>query len=336
MRLTTRRIARNGFTLLEVLIVITIMVLLASLTLSAVFKGLQLIRRSNTERTMQKVHERLGLRQEAIAGEADKIEPNAALLTLAGGDRQRARVLLQKLITRWSFPMSFDEIQTNWTQSTLFINSEGHPSARFFETRRQGATGGVDATNPATLALIYERLGGLDDLSGGERSAVQIGGQTFTVILDSWGNPMRFYRSPVDHTDQPLGLGRNLVERAMPREKWSIDADDPLGLLDLRRPENYDTNGTTPDWYNINDSVYGFGLLGQYVHNNIQHFRAPVPPVAGWTPVYCPMTMVSAGPDGQWGLTPNDYYMSLVDPVNLGQAADNFYSYRSRLGLVGQ
>jgi prepilin-type N-terminal cleavage/methylation domain-containing protein len=339
MLLRTTTPQRGGFTLLEVLIVIVIMVLLISLTLGAVFKGMVMVRRANTERTMQKVHERIAKRAQQISEEVRNIEPNGNLLELAGRDRQRARVLLQKFIAKWSFPMSFDEIEQNLLQSRVFYDGEGHPSANFFHSRLNGLTGGnLDQTNAACLGLIAERLGASDDLSGSERSTVTFGGQTFPVILDGWGLPMRYYRCPLNY---PQANGVNRLERLFPADKWGVDADDPQGLLNLTRAENYDTNGSTSDWFNLafNDPISGSPTTcGQWVHANLQQFPTPVPRA----PVYCPMTIVSMGPDQGgsgaqriWGYLPNDYYMQ-VDPAAQGREADNLYSCRARIGLSGQ
>lgn len=311
---------RDGFTLVELLIAVSILLILAGLTLGIVVKSMVLVRKANTERTMQKVHERFGKEAKRIADEVRNLEPPPLLLEAAAGDRRRARVILHKLLLKWSFPMSFDEIQINFGMANTLVGGDGHPAANYFRSKIGSASGNLEQTNSICAALIYERLGGLDDLSGAERSTQTFAGAAFPVLLDGFGMPMRYYRWPLHY---PTPAGPNLVERAFPNALWGTDPEDPEHLLDLTRPENI------AGWHDIPMPTAG-GTCGQWFQANVH----PLPQ----RPVFAPMTLISHGPDtgggtNDFGLTPNDYFMSVSNPTREG---DNLYSFRSRISLSGQ
>jgi prepilin-type N-terminal cleavage/methylation domain-containing protein len=318
---------RPGFSLVELLIVIAIIALLASLLVGGLFKSITAVRKANTERTMQKVHERFGRQAQRIADEVRTADLPPLVLELAGGDRQRARVILHKLLLKWAFPMSFDEIVVNRNLSVACYGPEGHPLANAYFAKTGGAAGNLEATNSVCVALIYERLGGWDDLSGGERSAERVGNLELPVIVDGWGQPLRYYRWPRNYPVPPAANGGpTLVERAFPQSLWGTDAEDPQGLLDLTRAENQ-------VWYNTPAPSTGT-TCGQWFEAHL-HLLQP-------RPVYCPMTLASMGPDEGgdgpvrlWGLTANDPFMS-VDPLQAVREGDNIYSFRLRLVVSGQ
>lgn len=318
---------RHGFTLVELLIAVSILLILSGLTLGIVVKSLVLVRKANTERTMQKVHERFGREAKRIADEIRHLEPPSLVLEAAGGDRRRAKVILHKLLLKWTFPMSFEEIQRNNLLATLpsMYGPEGHPATNYFLLKISPSgtplPGDLKQTNSICAALIYERLGGLDDLSGAERSTQTVGGIAFPVILDGFGKPLRYYRWPLHY---PTVTGPNRVEQAFPLSLRGTDPEDPEGLLNLTRPEN------VTGWFDYAPPGLGGLTCGQWFEAHVH----PLPRV----PIFAPMTLVSHGPDmgggtDDFGLTPNDYFMSVANPTREG---DNLYSFRSRISLSGQ
>jgi prepilin-type N-terminal cleavage/methylation domain-containing protein len=316
---------RDGFTLVELLIAVSILLILAGLTLGIVVKSMVLVRKANTERTMQKVHERFAREAKRIADEVRNLEPPPLILEAAGGDRRRARVILHKLLLKWSFPMSFDEIQKNAEIAERVFGTERHPAANYFQSKIGSLTGNLELTNSICAALIYERLGGLDDLSGAERSTQNYRGVSFPVLLDGFGMPMRYYRWPLHY---PTVTGPNLVERSFPTALWGTDPEDPEHLLDLTRPEN------VAGWRDLpmpNTTL----TCGQWFEDVVHLLPRPQ---GQRPPIFAPMTLVSHGPDtgggtNDFGLTPNDEHMSVSNPTREG---DNLYSFRSRISLSGQ
>ena len=328
---TVPALKRHGFTLIEVLVVIAILITLASLTLGSVLKGMQFIRAANTERTMQKVSVRIASKLEALQKEAQgrqDLSPN--LLALAAGDRRRARAILLNFLVKWHTPMHYDEIVQNVGQSAFFWNSSGapHPITLQLNARRGSRTGGLNnpAVRGACLALIYESLGSLDDMTGAELQDTD--GDGLPEILDGWGRPMVYYRWPVLYLNS---TGQNRIERdAFPLQKWGTDLYDPQGLLDLRKTENFNPNNPL-GWYQtpLPSPPFPGVTCGVWFETNLHPLRLPTD--SQRNPVYCPWQIVSAGPDGQLGLS--GPFMSIA---NAQQEYDNLYSYRLGIGLSGQ
>src|SRR5262245_17865561 len=101
---------RVGFTLMELLVVVGIIVVLAALAATATFKLLDTQRQSNTEALLRKVDHGLQQMWSKVVEEARAETPSPSVMALAGGDLPRARVMWIKFRLVEAFPMSFTEI----------------------------------------------------------------------------------------------------------------------------------------------------------------------------------------------------------------------------------
>src|SRR6516225_5863841 len=106
-RLPTRA-PRAGFTLVEMMVVIAIIAVLAGLSAAAYFKWIDIKSQDTTETNLRRVDELLKRQMKAIvdkAGSNAEVIPQS-VLTMAGGDRRRARVIWIKLRLKQEFPMA--------------------------------------------------------------------------------------------------------------------------------------------------------------------------------------------------------------------------------------
>ena len=215
---------RRGFTLLELIVVMTIIAIIASLSMGVYFR----VRQSQTESaavtTVNKLQSQLdqqwkavldNARDDARAGKIGTI----ATTTLGGGDSRRELVIWTKIQLKLEFPMTFDEA-VNWP-ATVGVN----PKSSYF--RAIQAAGITPATNLQEdqkllesavlfyMAVTQGRRGvagfnPIDHLGPHAVGDVVIphynSSTSFKVFLDSWGQPITFIRWP---TAKPNGQPGN-------------------------------------------------------------------------------------------------------------------------------
>lgn len=138
MRYQLKQIRRSGFTLIELIVVISIIVIIASLTLGAITKSFSWVKQKNTEQTMTKVFNRLQRVIDRLYKEADDW-PSATesfIMDQANGSFERARIIKVLYLYKWNFPNSYAEAYHNVQESRqLYDNNQagnypGYPPAR--------------------------------------------------------------------------------------------------------------------------------------------------------------------------------------------------------------
>ena len=120
----TRRTA--GFSLVEMLVVIAIIAILVSLSAAAVFKVIGVQRANNTQLTVKSASSLLDKQWAAVINQAKNEQIPVSVMTLAGNDPTRARVIWTKLRLRQEFPMNISEARLpllDWATSTSFLTA---------------------------------------------------------------------------------------------------------------------------------------------------------------------------------------------------------------------
>jgi prepilin-type N-terminal cleavage/methylation domain-containing protein len=299
--------ARRGVSLVELLVVMTIIAILAALTIGALGKAIDWVKHSNTERTISKVFKKLDDRLLAIA--TAKGEPHPAVyryVAASRDERERAQVIHRKLLYKIRFPMSYAEVQAN--------AASGDPLALALWKDLQSQCvnkSPLRSNNPETepgacLALILAQMQSLDEFSPSE--LIDTDGDGVKEVCDAWGKPLRFFRWPTADLRVERAYGKT-----PPAGQPGVDFQDPTGLL----------NETT--WRQQ------YGPLFERDFHRLE----PPPRLA----VYAPLVIASAGPDGKFGIVwppPGAPDPMALDPANAGDELDNLYSFRLRLAITGQ
>src|SRR5215471_17902198 len=100
---------RSGMTLIELLVVIVIIGLLLTISAATAMRVLARQKSSNTETLITTLARALNQHWMAVVDQAKTESIPPGVLTLAGNDDRRARVIWIKLRLRQEFPMTFAE-----------------------------------------------------------------------------------------------------------------------------------------------------------------------------------------------------------------------------------
>jgi prepilin-type N-terminal cleavage/methylation domain-containing protein len=333
----------RGFTLIELLLVIAIIMVMLSLIIGVAMKGTAWVYQRNTELTFRKVNDRLIRHMDNIRNDARQWSTPTAILAQANGDTQRAETLKIKYLTKWSFPATYNEAQTNYFQSIQLYGPSGyHLAAGIYQQMVQNLETPALATsltaaqqNAALLLIVFERTKGS---SPDELAPSEIAGQDSNAtvpanttrdhnrwLVDAWGSPLMYLRySTLDVASTSLenpnlilapiitpAFNAWLIEKANLhyKAKQGADADDPNNTL---RDLTWLSQPTD------NRAAWQLGPPFPVIPVAPAPPSAPLPnnlgcfqfrffhnPTAG---VYAPLVLFSAGPDRN--------YTTLYDNIN--------------------
>jgi prepilin-type N-terminal cleavage/methylation domain-containing protein len=245
--------SRPGFSLIEMMVVMTIIVVLAAIATGVYFKFIDVQQGNNTNTQLNKVHsillQRMKTENDLIKSEIKAGKANA-LLPLTNNDPRVAEVLYAKLRMRQAFPMNFAEaLNLKLPLGTTTVQSPLPPISTYVNRLKEWkvfnppypAAVPNDATDPyvesaACLLLALQRGtsgGGVDteDLGGaatadltykyvdtGSGAAVTT---TVKGLVDGFGSPLVFCRWPTDCTELTPNLFPGI----------NNDVGDPEGQL---------------------------------------------------------------------------------------------------------
>jgi prepilin-type N-terminal cleavage/methylation domain-containing protein len=336
MTRTTKRSARRaGFTLVEMLVVVTIIGILLTLTTAAVLQTIATQQTTNTQSTLTRLQGDL-VRAYRSASDKFRKEPiptsgamnNAyynVVMPMANNDKDRARVIWTKLRLKQTFPNNFSEALSPTplpalSYYTTKLGAVGLTTTNTLPTNAGYQTKPWESSVCLLLALQRGEDGpALKESDIGTGSLKDFGqialnpkdpssGPTplqlpIKGLVDGWGTPLDFCRWPLN---SPL-----LNPNGQPQSGDNNDSDDPSGLLE------------SAAW----QTMSGGTLFTQF-----QQFCHPVPQHTASTEaksfrVY-PL-IVSAGPDKRLGLDKEPVGTTAPFPLQFPQPSPYFFAVQA-------
>jgi prepilin-type N-terminal cleavage/methylation domain-containing protein len=275
----------GAFTLIEILIVLTIIAVLMAISAGVYFQVMATQENSATATMVTKVQNALTLQYAKVKqlAESETLPPPAAnanllgiynntVLPAAGNDPVRARVIWVKLKLQRAFPMTFNEALNPTIPQSLFTQ----------QLNLAGITGpftgppGVENSACLLLALQQNVSGGV---SADEVSKLSVrpfatgNGTSINALVDPFHLPLAFCRWPTGYT--VLNPGGN------PQSGFN-DPEDRLGTL------------TDPTWVNSSGALFSGNPLNLHpVQASLSYKLQPV--------------VVSVGRDKLLGLNPTNF-----------------------------
>src|SRR5262245_10196158 len=299
---------RSAFTLLELLVVLSIIALLAALSISAVFRLQESQREANSNKHLLKIQ--FGLDQQWKAS-IDRIsaEPVPDLIfeltKKPDGTRDvpRAKAVHMKLRLRQEFPQNYAEVRFVFPpvngmltpQQAAFLNQTYGGKPLYLAAI--GAGNGNPVTEAAALlviALSQTRGGANFNIEeAGPVQQIDVGGKLQRVMVDAWDRPICLRRWATDvETDAINELNQPPFVSTTALATGNKDPQDPEGRLRL-------TAGAT----------WGFPPAGpNYRPMVLQWFTIPLPTVVDpFDGLNRGPYVVSSGKNGNF-MDPDDLY----------------------------
>ncbi len=288
--ISIRRPLRRGFTLIELIVVIAIIVVLMSLVVGGVMKILVLQQNKNTKDEVMKLEAARANAYTRVLDTAKNESPYQQAQVWSNNNTQLAQVLHIKLRLQQEFPQSFAEVLT---PSPL-----AYPPKPSYVRALQTAQPAIHSAYEQSSILLYLSL--KESRRGGEfdpdtsLSAQQLRStpDNLKVIVDAFGNPIIFIRWPAAPNLDPtissalptLSSGLTAVVKTPP-----VDAEDPEGIM---RQSNY-------AWYSTpSGQAFARVCHGPPVLNNTEYPLRPV--------------IASTGAVGKFGDSDDFYSFNLV------------------------
>ena len=311
-RLNTNRVSaarhhittRLGFTLIELMVVMTVIAILATLTLQVAGGLISQARESATKSTISKIQsllnsraqafQRLTMRSGYLTGSSDY-----QFFSTSGYSASLTKTLTLKALQRKFFP----QVQSD----AMLTNPSLNPNI----------AGNTDATNQEVLYdfltqsnVLGDSQIGTDTFSASEVSVrTTVNGQSLGSFVDAWRNPIRFYRWPTRlfrSGGQTSAMGAGAIAAISQNDTNNVKilfSTLPVFTGNLGPDPNLTLypNATTPLYNTDLDRDPDDPLREcQYSYSNFEKaYHTPA--------TYHVFLIVSAGPDGEFGMfAPND------------------------------
>src|SRR5262249_55201491 len=265
---------RPAFTMLELLVVIAIIGILVAITTGTVMQIMLGQQKANTEKMIgNTLVPNLDSQVRAVLDQAKEMPIPQSVMNMANGEPRLARVIWTKLQLKRNFPMTYAEAVFPWQYTgnnpipanAQVLTASDLPALEVFTKNLQGVPVAYFGTNPQAemgallrLTLSVPRRGtrafiAENDLGPQSVADTHDGnGNTDGVpeIVDSWGNPLAFFRFPTDNDDM------NAAKPGSPTTDVRRDPQDPEGRL-------LDANWNTQASYQAQGGNY---IFEQHLH----------------------------------------------------------------------
>lgn len=297
---TKRRQHHRGFTIVELMVVIGLILFLMSISIVALSSALGIARVRATQATIQKIHGLMQQRVEAFNRALDRLNLQPAYNKMAhdlgissAANPQICQILTRKQIYMLRFPQNFSERNISGTISNYVSASHNQ--------------------NTESAALLFwiltkSEIYGVAPVDQSEFSSSEFrdtDGDGLMEFVDAWGHPLRFFRWPTHlvrpGSSAPIAPGvagaatpisLSPVDRTYISVLWSGLPAPPSGIgLD---PLSIDPDDPT-------NAIYRFTANSPQAMLVMQNrFHTPA--------TYHAFLIMSAGPDNNLGLIePYDY-----------------------------
>ena len=358
-RHTLRPPARGGFTLVELLVVISLIAILLALSAGAFFRIQAGQNVSTAEATLTKLHSLMDSKYKITLDDARKTVPQDLITAL--GDKDRAQVVWTYAKLKNEMPMTFGEL-------TTVSLPPGTPATtlkpRSVHLKVQAQFGGADFIRQSA-ALFYASI--IETASGGTmtnleglQQQVKTDANGMTYFVDAWGQPIAFVRHATNQETNSDAVAKPRQVKPYPATFPMRSSLDPNGRMTTQLDANEMTGiGITPQYnpwlllppaYTTNNDI-NIGV-SNYIQDQLNtglFFIVPGSPPQKKQSKYCMSfaninrlpTLVSGGPNkdfdplespGRFTAAVPDFNIADTFGSNGGDddCLDNLLSYRLR------